>query len=180
MSTLIDDLLRLSRISRQNMEMEQIDLSRMCENIIRNNFEFVPSESIQVSIQEGIFIYCDTKLMRIALENLLDNAIKYSSHESSPEISVGMKQIDGKSVVYISDNGVGFDPKFADKIFKPFQRLHGSDFSGTGIGLATVHRIIERHGGRIWADSAPNQGAWFYFELSGGFVQQNEHGYSVS
>ena len=180
MSTLIDNLLRLSRISRQNMEMEKLDLSKMCESIIINNFDFVPSESIQVSIQSGIFTYCDPKLMRIALENLLDNAIKYSSRRSSPEIAVGMKQVDGKSVIYISDNGVGFDPKFADKIFKPFQRLHGGDFSGTGIGLATVHRIIERHGGRIWADSALNQGAWFYFELSGSYVQQNEQWYPVS
>lgn len=180
MSVLIANLLRLSRVSRQNMEMEYIDLSEMCENIINNNYDFTAHHAMQLSIQSGIFSFCDAKLMRIALENLIENAVKYSSMESSPEITIGLMHKSDKQVFYISDNGVGFEPKFADKIFQPFQRLHSGEFSGSGIGLATVHRIIERHGGNIWAESAPRKGAWFYFILPGGFSQQHEQQYSVS
>lgn len=180
MDLLIENLLRLSRISRQNMKMEHIDLSNLCENIIKQNYELVVEGKVRLSIQPGIFTLCDGKLMRIALENLIDNAIKYSSQNSLPEITIGLKQEKGMQMFYVSDNGVGFDTKFTDKIFKPFQRLHSDAFNGTGIGLATVNRIIERHGGRIWADSTPEQGAWFYFSLPGGFSQRPEKRSSVS
>jgi PAS domain S-box-containing protein len=179
MSRLIDDLLRLSRISRQNMEFEYIDLSKMCENIIKQNYDLACNRNVQFSIQPGITAFCDAKLIRIALENLIDNAIKYSSKETSPEITIGIKQDCSNQLFYIGDNGVGFDTKYADKIFQPFQRLHNGDFNGTGIGLATVLRIIERHGGSIRAESKPRQGAWFYFELPGGYFQQQEQNYTV-
>lgn len=171
MGMLIDNLLRLSRISRQHMQMEQINLSCICENIIKQNYELILDGNIQFSIQPDVFALCDEKLMRIAMENLIDNAIKYSSLEPSPKIEIGLKQEKGRQMFYISDNGIGFDTKFADKIFQPFQRLHSGSFSGTGIGLATVNRIIERHGGKIWAESSPDHGAWFYFSLPGGFSQ---------
>jgi len=174
MGILIDNLLRLSRISRQNMQLEEIDLSNMCESIIKQNYELMMDTKIRFLIQPGILTFCDEKLMRIALENLIDNAIKYSSMETSPEITIGLKQENRENIFYISDNGVGFDTKFANKIFQPFQRLHSDEFSGTGIGLATVNRIIERHGGRIWAISKPKQGTWFYFSLPGGFSQRLE------
>ena len=181
MSVLIDNLLRLSRISRQNMEWELIDLSKMCESILKQNYELVTNGKFHMSIQPGIQSYCDAKLMRIALENLIDNAIKYSSLETTPKIKIGMKVQGESQIIYICDNGVGFDAIFADKIFQPFQRLHNDEFHGTGIGLATVHRIIERHGGRIWAESIPEQGAWFYFIIPGGIHQQLlEQRYSVS
>jgi signal transduction histidine kinase len=180
MNVLIDSLLRLSRISRQNIEFEFINLSKMCEAIIRNCLDLVPNNNLYLSIQPGIFAYCDAKLMRIALENLIDNALKYSSLEPSPEITIGIKQEGDEQVIYINDNGVGFDPLFADKVFQPFQRLHSGEFSGTGIGLATVQRIIERHGGRIWAESLPKQGARFYFVLPGSYSQQYEQQYSAS
>lgn len=167
MSVLIDSLLRLSRISRQNMEMEPVDLSWMCEHIVRNNYELVLRDNLQLDIQPGLVAWCDAKLMRIALENLLDNAIKYSSRESAPVIRVGMKQEGKQPVFYVYDNGVGFDTKYHERLFQPFQRLHGEEFSGTGIGLATVQRIVLRHNGSIWAESTPQQGTWFYFTLQG-------------
>jgi len=165
MSMLIDSLLQLSRISRQNMEMEYIDLSEMCENILMTHFESSSISRLRFYIQPDILAYCDEKLMRIALVNLIDNAIKYSSKNPSPEITVGLEYENGEQVFYIKDNGVGFDSKYADVIFKPFQRLHTDEFIGNGIGLATVQRIINRHGGSIWADSSPNSGAVFYFTL---------------
>ncbi|MEJ2361996.1 MAG: ATP-binding protein [Gammaproteobacteria bacterium] len=174
MSMLIDNLLRLSRISRQNMEMEYINLSRICDAIFKNNFEVERHAKFYLKIEADIFAYCDAKLMRIALENLIDNAVKYSADASSPQIEIGVSHVSGVDAIYIKDNGVGFDQKFTDVIFQPFQRLHGDEFSGTGIGLATVQRIINRHGGRIWAESSPGQGACFYFFLPGIYYEQRQ------
>lgn len=165
MSLLIDSLLRLSRISRQSIELEYTNLSKLCKNIFKNHNELEGGKKLCLMIQSDIYASCDVKLIRIALENLIDNAIKYSAREISPEIVIGIENIDGIDAFYIRDNGVGFDPQFMDVIFQPFQRLHNNDFSGTGIGLATVQRIINRHGGKIWAESIPQHGASFYFVL---------------
>jgi light-regulated signal transduction histidine kinase (bacteriophytochrome) len=110
--------------------------------------------------------YGDRNLLRLVLENLLGNAWKFSSKVDLPRIEMGIKESNGKKTYYIQDNGVGFDMTYADKLFKPFQRLHkASEFPGTGIGLATVQRIIRRHGGEIWAESTVGEGATFYFTL---------------
>lgn len=167
MGILIDSLLRLSRITRQSMELEYINLSRICDNIFRNSFELDGNDKLRLTIQADIFASCDSRLIRIALENLIDNAIKYSSTNPSPHIEIGIRHVSGVDAFYIQDNGVGFEQKFIDVIFKPFQRLHGEEFNGTGIGLATVQRIINRHGGKIWAESRPGQGACFYILLPG-------------
>lgn len=180
MSLLIDSLLRLSRISRQSMQLECINLSRICENIFRNNYEVERNKKFRLTIQSDIYASCDARLIRIALENLIDNAIKYSAREASPEIVIGIEDVDGTDAFYIKDNGVGFDPQFMDVIFQPFQRLHDSGFSGTGIGLATVQRVINRHGGKIWAESRPQHGASFYFVLPDLYSQLQGQMYSVS
>lgn len=174
MSTLIDSLLRLSRITRQTMALEYINLSHICENILRNSFELERNDKFRLTIQPDIFAYCDSRLIRIALENLIDNAIKYSAEETSPQIEIGIRQVSGDDAFYIRDNGVGFDQKFISIIFQPFRRLHGEEFSGTGIGLATVQRIITRHGGRIWAEASPQKGACFYFSLPGIQYEQRQ------
>lgn len=178
MSNLIDNLLRLSRVTRHNMELEYVNLSKLCESIVKQNIDQERIVNLNLSIQPGIIAHCDAKLIRIALENLLDNAIKYSSLESSPRISIGAIHHEGEEVFCINDNGVGFESKFADKIFQPFQRLHDGEFNGTGIGLATVQRVIVRHGGKIWAESMPKQGARFYFALPGNFVIESKVRYS--
>lgn len=165
MSMLIDSLLRLSRITRQSMELEYVNLSRLCENIFRSSFEQERNDKLRLTIQPDIFASCDSRLIRIALENLIDNAIKYSSANPSPHIEIGIRHVSGSDVFFIRDNGVGFEQKFVDVIFQPFQRLHGEEYVGTGIGLATVERIINRHGGRIWAESTPEKGACFYVSL---------------
>lgn len=180
MSILIDSLLRLSRISRQSMDMEYINLSRICTSIFKNNYEVERSSRFHLTIQSDIFAYCDAKLIRIALENLIDNAIKYSAREISPQIEIGLENISGMDAFYIKDNGVGFDSKYIDSIFQPFQRLHGGEFNGTGIGLATVQRVINRHGGQIWAESSPQKGAIFYFVLPDIYSQEQGRLYSVS
>ncbi|HFB98859.1 MAG TPA: PAS domain-containing sensor histidine kinase, partial [Bryobacterales bacterium] len=116
----------------------------------------------------GIAARADPNLLRVALQNLLDNAWKYTRVREHAHIEFGVLDEGGRQVFYVRDDGVGFDPRFADKLFRPFQRLHRVDeFEGTGIGLATVHRIVRRHGGRVWAESEPDRGATFYFTLGG-------------
>ena len=156
----------------QDFWLLAVDLTRICEQIVKNNFGLVIDDNLELDIQPGLLAYCDAKLMRIALENLLDNAIKYSSRNAAPKIRVGMQQKDKQPVFYVYDNGVGFDTTYHDKLFQPFQRLHGDEFIGTGIGLATVQRIVRRHNGHIWADSTPQRGTWFYFTLQGSPVSK--------
>jgi signal transduction histidine kinase len=109
----------------------------------------------------------DRRLLAVALENLLGNAWKFTSDRATPHISFGRTREDGAEVYFVRDDGAGFDESYADKLFAPFQRLHGAEFEGTGIGLATVQRVIARHGGRIWARAAVGQGATFFFTLGG-------------
>jgi light-regulated signal transduction histidine kinase (bacteriophytochrome) len=122
---------------------------------------------VSFSVAPDIIAFGDRNLLRIVLDNLLGNAWKFSSKITEPRIEMGILARNGKQTYFIRDNGVGFDMTYADKLFKPFQRLHmASDFAGTGIGLATVQRIIHRHGGEVWAESKVNEGATFYFTLS--------------
>lgn len=166
MGELIDDILKLSRISRFEIQREEINLSRLTENIkdaLRNS---EPDRQVKWSIEENIYASGDKQLMRILLENLLGNAWKYTGKKSTAEIYFGQQQAENETIYYIRDNGVGFDLKYADKLFGVFQRLHGyNDFEGTGIGLATVKRIIRHHNGRIWAAASVDQGATFFFTL---------------
>jgi PAS domain S-box-containing protein len=166
MAQLIDDLLKLSRVTRSDMSRERVDLSATAGKIIEDLKKTEPREKVEVDIAPDITAYGDRNLLQLALENLLGNAWKFSARAASPRIEMGVKEIDGRRAYFVRDNGVGFDMKYADKLFKPFQRLHkASEFAGTGIGLATVQRIVRRHGGEVWAESRPGEGATFYFTL---------------
>jgi signal transduction histidine kinase len=166
MSRLIDDLLKLSRVTRQPLQPEAVDLSHLAREIAAALKEAAGTREVKVNIADGLYAYGDPGLLRIALENLLGNAWKYTGKVADPYISFDASEQNGEQVFCVRDNGAGFDMKFADKLFGAFQRLHHKDeFEGTGIGLATVQRIINRHGGRIWAEAAPAQGASFCFTL---------------
>jgi len=162
MGMLIDSMLWLSRVTRQEMVARDIDFTALCEDVIHELREREPRRQVQVQIQPGMSLSCDARLMRIVMTNLLDNAFKYTQQQERPEITVGCR--DG--MYFVRDNGVGFDMRYADKLFGVFQRLHSKDeFDGTGIGLATVARVIQRHGGDIWAESEVGRGTTFYFTL---------------
>ncbi len=167
MGMLIDDLLSLSRMSRHEMRRETIELSLLAHDIIACLKESQPDRHIELKIEEGMIANGDAKLMRIVLDNLLGNAWKFTNKVAKPKIEFGTNKKDNVQVYFVRDNGVGFDMQYADKLFNAFQRLHRvGEFPGTGIGLATVQRIINRHGGRVWAESEVDKGATFYFNLS--------------
>lgn len=169
MSGLIDDLLSLSRVSRAKLQKTLVHLTELARNVVSDMRSRAPSRNVTVEIAEGMSAHGDARLVTIALENLLGNAWKYTGKRADARIEFGQEKKNGETVYYVRDNGVGFDMKFADKLFTPFQRLHSSsEFDGNGIGLATVHRIIARHGGRVWAQSAMDEGATFYFTLGNG------------
>lgn len=168
MGNLIDDLLMLSRISRYDISYDDVDLSTLAREIKEAMEEQEPDVHVEFTIAENLHVKGDAHLLRIALENLIGNAWKYSSKQVNPHIVVDCEAQDAQTVFFVRDNGAGFDMKYVDKLFGVFQRLHGSDFEGTGVGLATVERIITRHGGKIWADAALDKGATFYFSLSAG------------
>ncbi len=166
MGQLIDDLLNLSRITRYEMKQEKVDLSALTSEITNELQKAKPERNVTSIIASGITANGDAHLLRIALTNLLENAWKFTGKQPQARIEFGVIQKDGKSVYFVRDDGVGFDMKYADKLFTPFQRLHTTgDFPGTGIGLAIVQRIIHRHGGKIWAESEVEQGTTFYFTL---------------
>ena len=166
LAQLIDDLLDLSRIDRAVLMPAKVDLSALAAEIAEELRQGAPQRRASVSIEPGLVAQGDAQLLRIALQNLIDNAWKYSGRTAAARIDIGSEDIEGETVFYIRDNGDGFDMAFADKLFVPFQRLHNPrDFEGTGVGLASVARVIKRHGGRIWADAAPGQGATFRFTL---------------
>ncbi len=166
MAELIDDLLNLSRVSTTSMHRENVDLSEMARSIADQLRRREPSRNVDFVIQNCPVVKGDSRLLRIVMENLLRNAWKYTSHRQQARIEIGCEQRLGQTAFFLRDNGAGFDPALADRLFKPFQRLHAtSEFPGTGIGLATVQRIISRHGGEVWAEGAVNQGATFYFTL---------------
>jgi PAS domain S-box-containing protein len=167
MQQIIDDMLALSRITRREMMPEQVDLSRTAINILNELKQLHPDRVVNAKIAAGLQVRGDANLLRILLENLLRNAWKFTARREAAEIALGVLHEDGESVYFVGDNGAGFDMKYAGKLFGAFQRMHGAqEFEGTGIGLAIVQRIIHRHGGRIWAEAAPEQGATFFFTLS--------------
>lgn len=168
MGRLIDDMLNLSRLARSEMHHETIDLSRLAHETVAELKQMEPNRTVVASIAPGMTAAGDATLLRVVLNNLLGNAWKYTRRTAQPRIEFGEAAYDGARCFYVRDNGVGFDMQYAGKLFGPFQRLHNAqDFEGSGIGLATVARIIARHGGHIWAESAIDAGATFYFTLPG-------------
>lgn len=166
MAKLIDDILELSRITRRDLVYSDIDLSKLVQSQADALVAIDPERSISFNIQPGLRARGDTRLVTLALQNLMENAWKFTGHTAHAEIVFKASEQGNKTVYGLCDNGVGFDMAHAGKLFKPFDRLHShQEFPGMGIGLATVQRIILRHGGRIWAESAPGQGACFYFTL---------------
>lgn len=166
MGHLIDDLLKLSRLTREELHRADVNLSELAAEVIADLRERQPDRKVRVHLQEQLQVVGDARLLRVALDNLLGNAWKFSTHREQTEIAFGMTEMEEQPTFYIRDNGVGFDMAYADKLFGAFQRLHSPDeFEGTGIGLATVQRIIHRHGGRIWAEGHVGTGATFYFTL---------------
>ncbi len=167
MAELIDDLLNLSRISRCEVNRRTVDLTGLAREVAAGLEAGEPQRRVEWIIAEGLTMNADSSLMRVVLENLLGNAWKFTRKQPEAKIELGITRQEEQPVYFVRDNGVGFDMAFADKLFGAFQRLHTRDeFEGTGIGLATVHRIIRRHGGRIWVESRVNQGTTFYFTLS--------------
>jgi light-regulated signal transduction histidine kinase (bacteriophytochrome) len=167
MGDLIEDLLTLSRIGQAEIKTQQVDLTLMVQDIAANLKQRNPARRAEFRIAPGVVAQADHGLMRAVLENLLGNAWKYSGKKDHAEIEFGIETgADGAAVYFVRDNGAGFDMKYADRLFRPFERLHRADeFEGTGVGLATVQRIIQRHRGRIWAEASPGQGAKFFFTV---------------
>jgi signal transduction histidine kinase len=166
MGELIDDLLKLSQVTRAEIRLVPVDLTRLAENILTELQRNYPERRIRFSVAPNLNARGDSRLLQVVLENLLNNAWKYTSKQEDAEIEFGSRQENDQTIFFVYDNGAGFDMAYVDKLFGAFQRLHGmTEFPGTGIGLATVQRIIHRHGGRIWAEGVVNQGATFFFTL---------------
>lgn len=166
MSQLIEDLLHFSRSARAEIKPADINLSQMAQNVFQELRTVNYKGNYQVEVEDGMHVTADPGLMRVVLNNLIGNALKYSQKNPQPVIQFGCFHKNNKKVVFIRDNGVGFDMNKADALFSPFIRLHYDDqFKGTGVGLSTVKRIIERHGGSIWFESAVGQGSTFYFTI---------------
>ena len=166
MGELIDDILQLSRVTRGELEWSRIDLSEQAALIIERLQEAEPEHRVEVRVMPGMQVAGDSTLLAVMLENLIGNAWKYTGGRDAACIEVGVQDQDGERVYFVKDNGAGFDMRYAGKLFGIFQRLHRADeFEGTGIGLATVQRIVERHNGRVWADAEVGRGATFFFTL---------------
>ena len=166
MAALIDDLLKLARVTRVEMRTEMVDLSNMAQDIAAELQRTDSAREVEFAIAPGLKARADPPLLRVVLENLLRNSWKYTAKQPRPRVEFGSTEANGGRAFMVRDNGAGFDMKYMDKLFGVFQRLHSaSEFEGTGVGLATVRRIITRHGGRIRAEGAVDQGATFYFTL---------------
>lgn len=173
MSELIEALLALSRISRHTLNRESIDISALAQDVVADLRQRDPERDVKITVQPGMHVHGDRRLLRQMLFNLIDNAWKFTGKTHGASIEIGQRAEAGMTTLLVRDNGAGFDMTYMQKLFKPFQRLHGvSEFDGSGIGLATVHRIIERHGGRIWAEGELNRGASFYVTLPEAPVHQ--------
>jgi light-regulated signal transduction histidine kinase (bacteriophytochrome) len=166
MGQLIDDLLHLSRITRAPLARDAVDLSEVARSVLRDLAGRTPDRRVTVDVSDGLSVRADPGLVRVIMDNLLGNAWKFTSKTTDARIEVGRTERDGAAAFYVKDNGAGFDVEHAERLFSPFQRFHKrSDFDGTGIGLATVSRIVTRHDGRVWVDSARGKGATFFFQL---------------
>jgi len=165
MERLIDALLEFACLQRSEMHKQKVDLSAMAKSVAAKLILLGPESLATIHIEPGIVAEGDPDLLRLVLDNLIGNAWKYSGTQEGTFIEFGATEIDGKPVYFVRDNGPGFDMAFADKLFQPFQRLPGTQAEGLGIGLATAERIVKRHGGRIWAESAPGNGATFFVSL---------------
>jgi PAS domain S-box-containing protein len=166
MGLLIDDLIKLSRVTRADTHMQDVDLSALAERIAQDLKATEPERLVDFSIQPALVAHGDARLLQIVLENLLGNAWKFTSGRTPSRIEVGRSRQDGEEAFFVRDNGAGFNMAYVDKLFRAFQRLHdAADFAGTGIGLATAQRVIHKHGGRIWATGEIDKGATFYFRI---------------
>lgn len=166
MRQLVDDLLTFSRLDRAELQHETVDLSRMAERILGELQRQEPERRVSVQVEPGIRATGDSRLLEVAIGNLLSNAWKYTARRLEARIEFGRTEQDGQEVCFVRDNGAGFNMEAADRLFRPFERLHSAqEFKGTGIGLATVQRILSRHGGRVWGIGEVGQGATFYFDL---------------
>lgn len=167
MGQLIDGLLALARLSRGDLNPERLDMSAMARRILDELIAVEGDRRFETRVAEGLVTVADARFVRIVLENLLGNAVKFTRGRDPAMIEVGSTTIDSEMAYYVRDNGIGFSSEHAPQLFRPFHRLHeGADFEGTGIGLATVRRVIERHGGRVWAEAKPAVGATFFFTLT--------------
>ena len=168
MGMLIDDLLNLSKVTRSEIRHETLNISNMARSIAAEYSKRQPDRAVEFQIEHGLETFGDSHLLRIVLENLLGNAWKFTARRTHAIIEFGAAQTNGKIAFFVRDNGAGFDAAYSDRLFGAFQRLHAAaEYPGTGIGLATVQRIIRRHGGKVWAEGAVDRGATFYFTLAG-------------
>lgn len=164
MRDLIEGMLQMSRLTRCEMQHEHVDLSAIARSVADSLQQSDPSRSARFTVRDGVRTIGDERLLRAVVENLMGNAWKFTRHRDETRIEFGVDQTNGHSAYFVRDNGAGFDPSHAAKMFRPFQRLHSSkEFEGTGIGLATVQKILERHGGRAWAEGEVGKGATIYF-----------------
>ena len=178
MGELIDGLLSLAKLAREPLRLQRVDLSSITQQLERQCREREPGREVQVCIQNGMLVDGDATLLLVVMQNLFDNAWKYTARQATARIDVGAEPGAADETIYfVKDNGAGFDMAYADKLFGVFQRLHSpAEFAGTGVGLANVKRVIERHGGRVWARGWVNEGASFYFTLCGKFREPGEPG----
>ena len=168
MGQLIDAVLALTRVTRGELREDRVELSELARSILADLARTDSERNVSVRITDGVVTEADVRLLRIVLQNLLGNAWKFTSKQPEAQIEFGMEERDGTANCFVRDNGAGFDMEYVDKLFGPFQRLHSaSDFEGTGVGLATVQRIIRRHGGRVWAEGEVDRGATFHFTIPG-------------
>jgi light-regulated signal transduction histidine kinase (bacteriophytochrome) len=166
MGTLIDDMLRLSRLTRAEMLVEKVNVTELAWSIINELQKSQPERTVKIEIAQGLEVTADPKLIRIALENLLGNAWKFTGKRSEAVIELGSAIEGTKTTYFVRDNGAGFDMAYVNKLFTPFQRLHSiEEYPGTGIGLGTVQRIMHRHGGKVWAEGQVDHGATFHFSF---------------
>jgi PAS domain S-box-containing protein len=178
MGQLIEDLLKLSQVTRTVIHPQELDLTAMATTILDDLRARDPERVAEMHVEPGMTAVADPGLLRAVLENLLGNAWKFSGKMAAARIAVGVtRTAESDTTYFIQDNGAGFDMEFADQLFAPFQRLHrATEFEGTGVGLATVQRVIHRHGGRIWAESSPGKGAKFFFTLAAGGKARQKKG----
>ncbi|WP_455209931.1 sensor histidine kinase [Kaarinaea lacus] len=166
MASLIDDILELSRICRGQLQKTTVDISAIARASVDTLQLLQPDRKVDWIIQDNMTALVDSQLLNMVLQNLLDNAWKFTKDTQSPVIEIGMEHRQITNTFYVRDDGISLNMKFVDKIFLPFQRLHREEYEGTGIGLSTVQRAVQRHGGKIWVESAPGYGSTFYFTLT--------------